>query len=1255
MMHRHLSVFVALALAALTLMPSTVLAAECKGMTWSWRKRILDADLVGQDGSTNPIHGDTSCNVSLPILCLRKEGLPRPIYLLLEFNSGWAGGHIKLSPPHFGYELTSRAAANQLCAQAFGPGWVMGEYHDGGHGSAWYAYGSISHSSRFWVAINDQSANPWNYPLPGEIQGDVVQGFRKDKTTGQPVPLAGVKVDAGNGHVAFTDASGHYKLSGLPLGTYTLKMSMAGWTFGSDAFQSAHYTATLTTSGQSLMMQPIRGWDRDPVVFVHGWNGNPGHFHKVPDELRDNGYYTIAGQLETRLDKTPPFQVNALKVRDWVNQAKEVTGRAKVILYAHSMGGLVSRAYLEGDLYQGDVSRLFTFGSPHLGTPEPLSAASVFLRSCLGLPHPDALCQMSKPGMLIFNLTHFKRSGVAYHLIAGNAPMWMTRKACFRLFNKNICLPLPLRDPNFRNDLGYGMGLLMLFTPNDGLIETHSAAGMPGAGIDRYITREVHHTGSDIFSLGSRDYFSWNGGLSQEGFGNCAKRILIDRNAVACGSLTDSGPPLGGFLQNVMGTQAASEQAASPALDQRARMNEGMIHAREHRVRSVFIEGGATVFSASWEQGKVHFTLIDPTGKVIDPTYAASIQGDPNDPNSEEVTEPEPDIVIYSGDSTHATYYFPAARPGTWQLVLDGDSDIPAEGTSFTDSALLASPLVAWFSSDRSSYDPGSEAQLSVSFSQPIQAAEVRVTVRRAGGASENVVLQQSSATEYTGRYVIPHAPGYAGLEWSVVGQRTDGVAFERGGQELIQIHSTAVRLDSGHTDSAIPREDVPELNSALAVHLRVRSDYGDGELGVFAELVAADGSVVSRSLVSAPAHMGVNDVELRFRAEDIYRSKADGPYTVRNVRLLDQRNAPLLSQEIPLAYTTQAYSYLSFAPSLGKPAVFLEGPFRVNAGEPLQLTATGIDPEGDPLSYAWDLDADGDFELSGQSVPFTTPSQTPSGLRTVRVKVVDPAGNTVVGEAQVEVLGVSTNRPPVARCHDVTVPADPVCGAKDSVDDGSYDPDTGDRFTCVQTAGEPGSTGARRVTLTCTDAGGLSSSCDATVTVKEWGPLTLALNGDSEMTLECGVDTWSDPGAQAWDSCGPLEVHRYNSGQDPYGPGPNVRAEGSYSVQYIAWSATGQTVSAIRTVHVDDRTAPTLTLKGPDHMTHPCGSVWVDPGIEARDACYGDLSARVVRSGDYVNGWVPGVYTVRYLLTDSGGNSAPPVTRTVEVGACPW
>jgi hypothetical protein len=179
-------------------------------------------------------------------------------------------------------------------------------------------------------------------------------------------------------------------------------------------------------------------------------------------------------------------------------------------------------------------------------------------------------------------------------------------------------------------------------------------------------------------------------------------------------------------------------------------------------------------------------------------------------------------------------------------------------------------------------------------------------------------------------------------------------------------------------------------------------------------------------------------------------------------------------------------------------------------------------------------------------------------------------------------------------------------------------------------------------------------------------GMPTLVLNGNSEMTLECGVDTWVDPSAQATDACGPLQVHKYNSGDDDgdgvpgsqdsddYGPGPNTAAEGTYSVQYIAWTPMGNTVSAIRSVHVDDRTPPTLSLRGDARMTHTCGSGWVDPGVEAMDACYGNVAPQVRVSG-YVNGWAQGSYVLTYTLTDPGNNSAVPVTRIVDVVNCPW
>ncbi len=1246
-------VLTVLAVVALLMTPFEALACECKGLTWVWRAHTGEVDLVGGDGVSNPYQGDTSCASALPILCLRKEGLPKPSYISSDFYSGWTGGRIRLTSPRLGSELTSRAVADGICASTFGPGWAMGEFHDGGGGWNWYAYGSVSTSGRFWVAINDQPANPWNCSTPPPPPPSGLINGRVATSTG--IGIGGVLVDAGGGRTTTTDSSGNYVLSGLPLGTYTLRASRSGWTFGSSQFQNDNYTVVLAPAPNNQRTVNIRGWNSDPIVFVHGWTSNPGDFGSLPNEFQRQGYFVIARDLETSPAWTPPFAVNARRVEAWIDEAKYVTGRGKVILYGHSMGGLVARAYLESGMYDGDVSQIFTYGSPHLGIPNLLALG------CFILPRPDAVCQMTKPGMGLFNLTHFKRSGVDYHLIAGDAPMWTHKRVCFKIFRKKICiLSIPWPDFTFRNGGGWAMGVLIPGA-DDAFIQTCSSSGMLGSNIDRYLTREVHTT-----LFGSRDYHTWDNGASQEGFAQCSRRILIDRNTVTCGARS-WGPPLsclGLGVASLTAADASREPSSTPELGQLSRVGQGVLRPGGRMVRSVFIEGGATAFSATWGEGTVGFKLIDPTGQVIDPAYAASIQGDPDDPEAVEVVEADPDAVVYSGEPTQAGYFFPAARPGTWQIVLEAGSDVPAAGTSVTTAAGFDSSLLAGFSTDRLSYDPGGTATLRVSLSEPVLSADVQVTVLRSGNVLETVQLKRISANEFESKYVVPGPSGYVALDWSITGQRTDGTAFERGGREFVQVHSTALRLGSGHTDRAIPRTDVAGLNSALAVSLKVSSGYEGGELGVFAELTAADGSVVARTVVSVPARRGENDVELRFRAEDIYQSKVDGPYTVRNVKLLDERDAPVLSQDIPIAHTTKTYTYRSFAPTLVTPSVFLEGPFRVRAGESVTLTAAGADPEGDVLGYAWDLDDDGSFEVSGQSVSFTTSSHDPAGLRTVRVRVADPQGNSAVAEAVVETFVPLANRSPVARCRDVTVPA--ACGLDDSVDDGSYDPDPGDSISCVQTPRGPYEVGSRQVTLSCTDAAGLSSSCEATVTVVEQEGPTLVLEGDSQMTLECGVDTWVDPGARAWDSCGPLPVHRYNSGDDDgdgipgthdpddYGPGPNTSAESSYGVEYIAWTAAGHTVSAARWVHVDDRTPPTLKLKGPAHMTHVCGSWWEDPGVEAVDACYGNVAPTVVKTG-YVNGWAEGTYQVLYEVRDSGGNSAPPVSRTVDVVDCPW
>ena len=83
------------------------------------------------------------------------------------------------------------------------------------------------------------------------------------------------------------------------------------------------------------------------------------------------------------------------------------------------------------------------------------------------------------------------------------------------------------------------------------------------------------------------------------------------------------------------------------------------------------------------------------------------------------------------------------------------------------------------------------------------------------------------------------------------------------------------------------------------------------------------------------------------------------------------------------------------------------------------------------------------------------------------------------------------------------------------------------------------------------------------------------------------------------------------------------------------------------------DTTAPVITLSGANPQTVYQGSVYVDPGYTAQDNADGNITAQVVIAGE-VDTAVIGTYTLTYNVTDSSGNQAAEVSRTVDVVEAP-
>ncbi len=80
-----------------------------------------------------------------------------------------------------------------------------------------------------------------------------------------------------------------------------------------------------------------------------------------------------------------------------------------------------------------------------------------------------------------------------------------------------------------------------------------------------------------------------------------------------------------------------------------------------------------------------------------------------------------------------------------------------------------------------------------------------------------------------------------------------------------------------------------------------------------------------------------------------------------------------------------------------------------INEGESLELTASGFDPDGDELSFSWDLDNDGTFETDGQNIFWNdiASKDGPYGTN-VKVKVDDGKGGTAIATAGVQVQNVA-------------------------------------------------------------------------------------------------------------------------------------------------------------------------------------------------------------------------------------------------------
>jgi hypothetical protein len=345
-----------------------------------------------------------------------------------------------------------------------------------------------------------------------------------------------------------------------------------------------------------------------------------------------------------------------------------------------------------------------------------------------------------------------------------------------------------------------------------------------------------------------------------------------------------------------------------------------------------------------------------------------------------------------------------------------------------------------------------------------------------------------------------------------------------------------------------------------------------------------------------------------------------------------------------------------------------------VTGDNPLSLTVG--DTFSDPGASAVD-DLDGD--ISSQITETNDVDTSVVGTYTVTYSVTDSAGNAVTATRTVTVLGAGDNVAPTitvtgANPLSLNVGAtfsDPGASASDDVD--------GDLTAQITSTNNVDTTvsGTYTVTYSVSDAAGNTGTATRTVAVATV-PVSLA---DSDFISAGPNTTWQsiytavlkNEGTSSQDeqvvvinitsmpTGARYRFYRTNSSGSGY-------ADGITDLQLGVNTITAPAKTFDRTVKIQfsssaiefdsfvhngvekvNLVAPTITLIGDNPLSLTVGDTFSDPGASAIDDVDGDLTAQITSTND-VDTSSAGSYTVTYSVSDSAGNAAATVTRTVTV-----
>lgn len=110
---------------------------------------------------------------------------------------------------------------------------------------------------------------------------------------------------------------------------------------------------------------------KDQAGGTWGFTPSVDWYNPLIERLESEGYIRDQNLFVVHYDwRQPNAQSAAEYLIPAINNARQITGALKVDIIAHSMGGLVARSYIQGELYQDDVDQFIMLGTPNAGAAD---------------------------------------------------------------------------------------------------------------------------------------------------------------------------------------------------------------------------------------------------------------------------------------------------------------------------------------------------------------------------------------------------------------------------------------------------------------------------------------------------------------------------------------------------------------------------------------------------------------------------------------------------------------------------------------------------------------------------------------------------------------------------------------------------------------------------------------------------------------------------------------------------------------------